>query len=188
CLGSGAQRCHLDVFPGRQPVKQATVLERPGKTEASPAMGGRRGDGLTVNGHVARGCCVVSGEDVDQRRLAGSVRTDQAVNSARSKGEVHLLQRLDGAEIAGDVDGAQALFRACAVVWRNAQSTVVIFCGARSSIHLILPSTISSTASARVESMWSSGPKVVFPIGSGSSLNDSRAAVSLSPSHDFAFK
>jgi hypothetical protein len=79
-----------------------TMLERAREPRAATPMRGPRSD-LGSPELDSAGCRPVeAGDDVDERRLAGAVRADQADNLVTLQLKVHAVQRAHALEGAGN--------------------------------------------------------------------------------------
>ena len=94
-LGLGAMRgaqegADHDVLQHRHALKRLRHLECAGKPELRPRLGRKMRDVVAFEQHLAGGRREIAGQAVEEGRLAGAVRADQAENVA-------LLQRHAGA-------------------------------------------------------------------------------------------
>ena len=80
-----------DILKGRQVFEQADDLERPTDAEPSPPMGREFRDVLPFELHLSGICKQQSRKDIEERRLAGSVRADDAVKLARMNIQVNVV-------------------------------------------------------------------------------------------------
>ena len=90
------------VLERRQIGEQADVLEGARDAGGGDLVRLEPGERAAVERERARVGRVDPGQHVEQRRLAGAVRADQAVDLARRDGERHLVQRLHAAEALAD--------------------------------------------------------------------------------------
>jgi hypothetical protein len=76
-----------------------------GARDAAPGdlVAGMSGDVGAVERNLAGGRLVVAGNDVEQRRFAGAVRTDNAEDFALVDGEGHVGDRSQAAEAFGQI-------------------------------------------------------------------------------------
>src|SRR5262249_14992918 len=105
------ERCRLhmgvptnkDVLDHGRMAEYREVLERPPHTE--PGIGGRllARHIAAVEAHFAPGRPQYAADDIEQRRLAGPVGSDQAADLAAIDDEVDVDQRLQAAEMLGDM-------------------------------------------------------------------------------------
>ena len=82
----------------RQRVEQLVDLERADDAAANALVRGERGDVVAVEEDRPRGRLENAGEQVDQRRLAGAVRSDQGVARAAREVERDVVGRRQAAE------------------------------------------------------------------------------------------
>ena len=96
--GADPERRDLDVLPHREAAEGVRVLE--GTGEPMPPAPVRRpaGDVALLESDLATRRPVEAAEDVDERRLAGPVRADQADDLARLELERDVTQRLHARE------------------------------------------------------------------------------------------
>src|ERR687884_197474 len=92
------ERPDQDVLEHVELDEQARDLERSRQTEAGDAVGRQPGDPPAVVDDRARRRLLEPGNDVEQGRLAGAVRTDHADDLARLDVEGHAGQRDDATE------------------------------------------------------------------------------------------
>jgi hypothetical protein len=84
-----------------------TVLERPGKTSSAAAIGPPAGDVTSFQLDGAARRPVEAADDVDERRLAGTVRADQSDDLTAAQFEGDIPQRVDALEGAGNGGGPE---------------------------------------------------------------------------------
>ena len=87
----------LDRHRGKQPG----VLERPAETESGAPCRTHAGDVDPVHEHAALSRLAQPGDDIEQRRLAGAVGTDQADDLPRCDGQRHIGEGMDATERDG---------------------------------------------------------------------------------------
>jgi hypothetical protein len=87
----GVDGSDFHVLQGSESAEQTRVLEGPANAQSSDSV--RRPAGHVVPAHDERtgGRRDKAGEDVDERRLAGPVRPDQAKAFARREAEIDTL-------------------------------------------------------------------------------------------------
>src|SRR4051794_8684974 len=92
---------HLDVLPYRQRTEELEALEGAGHALAGSLERWEAGDVLAVEQDLAPSGVLQAGDDVEQRRLAGSVRADEPGDAAGLGAQIHVL---DG-DVAAESDG-----------------------------------------------------------------------------------
>ena len=97
----------LDVVEDRQVAEQADVLEGPADSHPGDGVGRRAGDVATVERDRAARWPEEPGQEMEQRRLAGAVRTDDAVDRQRGEAQLVVDQRLQAAERLGQPAGLE---------------------------------------------------------------------------------
>src|SRR6266571_5879263 len=98
-------RDHDVLFGGHQ-VEQSDVLECAGQAQRGDLVRGPAGDIDVAEIDAAGGRPVQAGEHVEERRLAGTVRADQAHDGALGNIECHVVDGDQAAEGDDDVVGA----------------------------------------------------------------------------------
>ena len=102
-IGGADESTDDDVFEHRHARKGAHDLKGASDPAAADLVGPQAGDRLAGEAYRA----AIGGEkpvdDVEQRRLAGAVRADDAVEPALGKGEVDPVQRAQPAERDPDI-------------------------------------------------------------------------------------
>jgi hypothetical protein len=99
---------HPDVVEDRHRRKERDVLERPRDSQPDDPVRRRVEQVLAHEHHAPRLRPVQARDDVERRRLACAVRTDQAHDLALVGVERDAVERDDAAEARGDVlDGEQ---------------------------------------------------------------------------------
>ena len=84
-------------------VREREILVHGGDAELRRVLGGANGDRDPVHRDLTVVGRVDAGDDLHQRRLAGSVVADEPDDLAGVDLEVHAVERLDGAEALADV-------------------------------------------------------------------------------------
>ena len=106
-----------DIVEHRKIGKQRDVLEGAADADFGDPVRRARQDALAFHQDVAGARLVEPGEAVEERRLAGAVRSDQAEDLALVHVERHAIQRDDAAEHDADVanreQGALSLRELC---------------------------------------------------------------------------
>ena len=97
----------LDVVEDRQVAEQADVLEGTADSHPGDGVGRRAGDVATVERDRAARWPEEPGQEMEQRRLAGAVRTDDAVDRQRVETKLVVDQRLEAAERLGQAAGLE---------------------------------------------------------------------------------
>ena len=92
-----------DVVEHRKVGKQRDVLEGAADADFGDPVRRARQDALAFHQNVARARLIEPAEAIEQRRLAGAVRPDQAEDLALVHVERHAVQRDDAAEHDADV-------------------------------------------------------------------------------------
>src|SRR5689334_19903340 len=87
-----------DVAPDGHAAEQGEVLEGAADAERRHAMPRLLQKLGTVEGDAAGFRLIEAAQAIEQRRLAGTVRTDQAANLPATHLERHIVQRHDAAE------------------------------------------------------------------------------------------
>ena len=103
--GARTQRRDLDVLAHAQPGERPAVLERARETGPAAAVRRPRGDVLAGELHRAGVREVEAGQHVHERRLAGSVRPDQADHLVPVQLHRHAAKRVDARERPRNVGG-----------------------------------------------------------------------------------
>ena len=85
-------------------VEEADVLERPRHAERRDLVRRARGDVDVLEEDPARGRLVDAGQDVEEGRLAGAVRADQADDRAARDREVDVVHGDEAAELLAHLD------------------------------------------------------------------------------------
>ena len=93
--GADAERRHLDVLAHRQVAERVAVLERARETVPGPPVRRPARDVAVAERDPALVRPVEPAEHVDERRLAGAVRADQADDLAAAQLERDAAERLD---------------------------------------------------------------------------------------------
>ena len=91
------------VLTDRRALYQTDVLERTPEPERRPLVHGQVGDLLTPVDDAAGVGRVEAGDQVEQRRLAGAVGTDDADDFVLVDGDAHVQVGLDASEADGQV-------------------------------------------------------------------------------------
>src|SRR4029077_14070589 len=86
------------VLQDRERREQRQVLERPGHTDAGDLVGTQRQQVLTVEGDVALARLVETTDAVEQRGLAGTVRSDEGADVPLLDLEAQPIERDDTTE------------------------------------------------------------------------------------------
>jgi hypothetical protein len=92
-----------DVLAHAHGPEQRQVLKGPADAEGGDAVGRRLHQRAALETDRAFAERVEAREAVEERRLAGAVRSDEADDAAAADGEGHLVQRRDAAEADRDV-------------------------------------------------------------------------------------
>ena len=92
-----------NVVEHRQIGKQRDVLEGAADADLGDPVRRARQDAYAFHQDIAGARLIESGEAVEQRRLAGAVRSDQAEDCALVHVKGHAVQRDDAAEHDADV-------------------------------------------------------------------------------------
>ena len=92
-----------NVVEHREIGKQRDVLEGAADADLGDPVRRARQDARAFHQDIAGARLIESGETVEQRRLAGAVRSDQAEDCALVHVEGHAIQRDDAAEHDADV-------------------------------------------------------------------------------------
>src|SRR5947208_1027295 len=100
----------LDVLAHGERPERAAVLERARQPGSGAPVGAPAGDLATAQLDGARGRQVEAGEEVDERRLAGAVRADEADHLVAVQLERDFLQRPDALEGTRNGGGPKGLF------------------------------------------------------------------------------
>jgi hypothetical protein len=95
------------VLAQRELLEQAGDLERAGDAPMHHLFGRQPGDVLVVEEDLAAGRGEETGEQVEERCLAGPVRPDQRVDASRGHREVDVAHRLEATEALAQRLGAQ---------------------------------------------------------------------------------
>ena len=93
-----AEETHQHVLEHAQRLEEARGLERPRDPRARDAVGPEPGERARAEGDDPRGRPVEAAQDVEERRLAGAVRSDEAVDAPRRQRQVAVGERDDPAE------------------------------------------------------------------------------------------
>ena len=98
-----AERMHTralqrDVLGHGHGREQHDVLERPRDTRPDDAVGASAQQVATFEQHTTRIGLRSTGDDVEERRLAGAVWADETADRALLQGERHIVERNDPAE------------------------------------------------------------------------------------------
>ncbi len=96
----------LDVVEDRHLVEQRHVLERASDTDLGDGVPGPVEDGLALEQHIAAVGRVEPAQAIEEGRLAGAVRADQAGDLAGEDIEGHAVEGNDAAE-AGPIRRAR---------------------------------------------------------------------------------
>src|SRR5436190_11589194 len=105
--GADAKCRDLDILAHREAAERVTVLERPRESQ-SPAPICRPSRHVAIlEQHAAVRRTIEAAEDVDERRLAGPVRPDQADDLALPQLERDVAERLDTRERTRDGGGPE---------------------------------------------------------------------------------
>ncbi len=80
-----------NILQHRQAAKQRVDLESTPESSAHACGLRQCGDVIAIQQDTPRGRCETAGDQVDERRLAGTVRTDQGVACARFQAEVDVV-------------------------------------------------------------------------------------------------
>ena len=106
-----------DIVEHRQVGKQRDVLEGAADADLGDPVRRARQDALAFHQDVAGARLIEPAEAIEERRLAGAVRSDQAEDLALVHVERHAIQRDDAAEHDADVanrkQGALSLRELC---------------------------------------------------------------------------
>src|SRR3546814_16924514 len=86
-----------DVGDDVEVLAEGKVLEHRRDAQFERAAGARQADGLALEMDLARGGLIDSGENLDQRGLAGTVVADQGHDLPGMDLEIDVGQRRDGA-------------------------------------------------------------------------------------------
>ena len=89
------------------PLKRRTIWKDRVRPRRAIAPGCHSRQPLLAEPDLAPGEGHLSGDGVDERRLAGTVRPDQADDLARLDAECHAVERPKTGELDGDVFGAK---------------------------------------------------------------------------------
>ena len=92
-----------DVFKNRHLAGEANVLEGPCHAELADLVRALLAYGLASEDHVTLCGCVKAAQDVEQRRLAGTVGTNDTADAALWQGNVHFVHCHDAAKTHGDI-------------------------------------------------------------------------------------
>src|SRR5262245_22457508 len=111
--GAGARMAaDHDILERREIGEEANVLESARNAAYRHFVRSTAGERSAVEHEGACIRRVDTGQKIEERRLAGAVRPDQAVNLATGDGEAHRRERLHAAEALGDaVRGEQGRHR-----------------------------------------------------------------------------
>src|SRR2546430_3256474 len=104
-LGSRARRVlqrDAQIFADRHAGERLRSLEASHDTEPGPLVGRQRGDVTTLEEDPAAVRGERAGHAIDERRLAGSVRSDEAEPLACPHGQAHPMERGEAAEALGE--------------------------------------------------------------------------------------
>ena len=94
---------HQHVLEHGHLWKDLDELERPGDAAAIDLIGGEPRDVLALEPHLPARWPQHAGDAVEERRLAGAVRPDDAEQISRLHVDAHLTQRRDPEEVLGQV-------------------------------------------------------------------------------------
>jgi hypothetical protein len=92
----------LDILLGRHQPEEADVLEGPGDAQRGDPAGRQPGDVAPAEQDLPTGDLVEAGQCVEEGRLAGTVRTDQADDPTLGDGEADVVHRHQSTEPHGD--------------------------------------------------------------------------------------
>src|SRR5690606_1875719 len=98
--------CHdadAQVLEYRQPMEDIRDLERARQAEAVDRVRGKARDALAPQPDLTSGRRKHAGDDVEQCRLAGTVRTDQGMALAGRDGQVDTLHHVQRPERLPDI-------------------------------------------------------------------------------------
>src|SRR5439155_858725 len=102
------ERAHHHVVDDGESRERPQLLERARDTPAAHLVGGEAREGASVESHHARIGVIEAADDLEERRLAGPVRADDADQLARLHLEGEVAVRGDAAEPLGDArDGEE---------------------------------------------------------------------------------
>src|SRR5439155_6636130 len=96
-----------DVFEGGHLLEEPNVLEGPPDTPLGRRVRRLAADVLTVEDHASPGRLVHAGDHVEERRLPGPVRPDQAHDAAGGDDEVDVVDSDQSAELLPEGDGLE---------------------------------------------------------------------------------
>jgi hypothetical protein len=110
---------HADehVLERRHVLEEADVLERPADAALGDRVRRHTGHVLAVEDDLAGGGLVHAREHVEERRLAGAVRADQADDLAPRDREVDVVGRDEPAELLADFVGDEEVAVLAAHCW-----------------------------------------------------------------------
>ncbi len=91
-------RSDEDVLGHRHRREQHDVLERPRDARSDDPVGASAEQVAPFEDHTTRIGLVQTGDDVEERRLAGAVRADEPADRALLQDERHIVERNDPAE------------------------------------------------------------------------------------------
>src|SRR4029077_18692646 len=98
------------VLERRHVLEEANVLERPADPTLRERVRWLAGHVLTVEMHAARGWPVDTGEHVEERRLSGAIRPDQADDQPSGNREVDIVDGDEAAELLAQQLGLEEDF------------------------------------------------------------------------------
>jgi hypothetical protein len=108
----GAQeRADHDVLQHRHAFKRLRHLEGARQSELRPRLRRHAGDVMAFEQHLARGRNQIASQAIEEGRLAGAVRSDQAENIARLQRDAGGIDGLEAAKGLGDVAGFKEHWR-----------------------------------------------------------------------------
>jgi len=97
----------LDVFERGEAAEDAGDLKRAPHAEPADVLGRKPVDFFAEEGDPARVAREVAGDQVEERRLAGTVGTNDGAEVALGDRKVHPVHGLDATEVLREIDGLE---------------------------------------------------------------------------------
>ncbi len=126
--GAGALAdCETDILQNCETLEERVDLERPAEAAADAGRLRQRGDVLAAEQNPSRRWCKPTRDQVDERRLAGAVRSDQRMARAGFETEMDLVGHDECTEPLVQTDRLQRCrhrgLRTNRIAWSNRPST-----------------------------------------------------------------